>query len=347
MKIDECFELDFDKVDPSQQDGLTHRMLVILKSLGETVSFWQADGEQTSEEAFRLVGLEEEDMYALGRVIRKADKLLDERRFREAYDKLSEARRWFDPETLQEERAKVHERAERASERKSQKHHGPLETKGDAGGDKFKQMTNSKDKKGADEDFEGWEQVGRKKVSKVGEKTEPACKSRNNDSTQKKQRSFGKAEEKTEVASKFTKAPAQKSRQGYVSNARSAPVGRNTPQKFLCRYIVGIDQERSFNVVRKLLGDHGANMKAIAENSDAKLRIRGRGSGFKEGPNNVEADEPLMLCISATSHKGFENATEDVESLLKHVHEQYYAFCQHRNLPTPKLVVSRTEQPSR
>merc|ERR1712072_1524508 len=118
-KLDEIFELDFDEVDPSQQDGLTHRMLVGLKSLAEMVNSWQLDGTQVSEEGFKLVGLEEADMYALGRVIRKADKLLEERRFREAYDKLSMARRWFDPDTLEEERAKARARTSEPKSHKS------------------------------------------------------------------------------------------------------------------------------------------------------------------------------------------------------------------------------------
>merc|ERR1711988_1074433 len=118
-------------------------------------------------------------------------------------------------------------------------------------------------------------------------------------------------------------------------------------QKFLCRYNVGIEQDRAFNVVRKLLGDRGSHMKEIAESSGAKLRIRGRGSGFLEGAEKREAsDEPLMLCISATSASGFATATEDVESLLEYVHGQYKDFCLKQGLPVPTLVVARREQPA-
>merc|ERR1719321_2560506 len=89
---------------------------------------------------------------------------------------------------------------------------------------------------------------------------------------------------------------------------------QNGAQKLLCRYNVGIEQNRAFNVVRKLLGDRGSHMKTIAENTGAKLRIRGCGSGFLEGPDQKEAsDEPLMLCISAATRKGFDNAVEDAE----------------------------------
>merc|ERR1712093_765569 len=107
-----------------------------------------------------------------------------------------------------------------------------------------------------------------------------------------------------------------------------------------CRYHVGIEQDRAFNVVRKLLGDRGSHMKTIAENTGAKLRVRGRGSGFLEGPDKVEAsDEPLMVCVSAMSHEGFEMAVQDVESLLEHVQDQYREFCHYRNLPVPSISV--------
>lgn len=135
-------------------------------------------------------------------------------------------------------------------------------------------------------------------------------------------------EEKPAPVSKAQKHEQQTGNmtRGHNASQKSNAKGRSAPQKFLCRYIVGIEQNRSFNVVRKLLGDHGAHMKAIAENTGAKLRIRGRGSGFKEGPENVEADEPLMICVSATSSNSFQESTKDVESLLRHVHDQYYAF---------------------
>merc|ERR1711907_345520 len=127
---------------------------------------------------------------------------------------------------------------------------------------------------------------------------------------------------------------------------RQAGQTRRNPQKMLCRYNVGIEQDRSFNVLRKLLGERGSHMKTIAENTGAKLRIRGRGSGYLEGPAQTEAsDEPLMLCISAESREGFNNAVQDVESLLEYVHGLYRDFCEDRRLPSPKLSVVQCEQP--
>eukprot|EP00746_Dinoflagellata_sp_MGD_P162782 gnl/MRDRNA2_/MRDRNA2_90496_c0_seq1.p1 gnl/MRDRNA2_/MRDRNA2_90496_c0~~gnl/MRDRNA2_/MRDRNA2_90496_c0_seq1.p1 ORF type:complete len:573 (-),score=129.20 gnl/MRDRNA2_/MRDRNA2_90496_c0_seq1:191-1909(-) len=323
-KLDECFELNFDSVDPSQQDGLTHRMLVTLKSLAESISFWTLDGEQVTEEAFRLCDLQEDDMYGIGRLIRKADRLLEERRFRDAYDQLKKARRWFNPETLEEERSKARAHAERNVARKGCKEDKNHQDEQDGDHDGWSKVTQKKEKRNrnvTNQTSVKLEQAGRKKGSKVAETPAPVSK-------------VPKNEQQTRHVTRSHNA-------SHNSNAKS----RSAPQKFLCRYIVGIEQNRSFNVVRKLLGDHGAHMKAIAENTGAKLRIRGRGSGFKEGPNNVEADEPLMICISATSSSSFEESTRDVESLLNHVHDQYYMFCEERNLPRPKLVVEQTEQP--
>jgi len=88
-------------------------------------------------------------------------------------------------------------------------------------------------------------------------------------------------------------------------------------------------------------------MKSIAENTGSKLRIRGRGSGFLEGPDQKEAsNEPLMLCICASTREGSDNAVQDVESLLEYVHDQYRTFCQDRNLPVPRLSIVQNEQPA-
>ncbi len=60
----------------------------------------------------------------------------------------------------------------------------------------------------------------------------------------------------------------------------------------------------------------GQNMKNIINNCSAcyqnfeiidnvdkqdivKLRLRGQGSGYKEGPDKIESNEPLHLCVSS------------------------------------------------
>lgn len=36
-----------------------------------------------------------------------------------------------------------------------------------------------------------------------------------------------------------------------------------------------------------------------------KLRLRGKGSGYKEGPEKKESNEPLHLCVSSKSNLFF------------------------------------------
>eukprot|EP00429_Kryptoperidinium_foliaceum_P020351 CAMPEP_0176036000 /NCGR_PEP_ID=MMETSP0120_2-20121206/17825_1 /TAXON_ID=160619 /ORGANISM="Kryptoperidinium foliaceum, Strain CCMP 1326" /LENGTH=281 /DNA_ID=CAMNT_0017369383 /DNA_START=77 /DNA_END=922 /DNA_ORIENTATION=- len=61
----------------------------------------------------------------------------------------------------------------------------------------------------------------------------------------------------------------------------SVAPGRRS-DKYLCRFIVGIEPDQSFRVVSRLIGPRGKHMKEIiAETPGAKLRIRGRGSGYK------------------------------------------------------------------
>ena len=63
--------------------------------------------------------------------------------------------------------------------------------------------------------------------------------------------------------------------------------------KYTCRYDIQIPNEREFQVARRLIGAKGCNMKRIISHCSknmpqamevVKLRLRGKGSGFKEGP---------------------------------------------------------------
>lgn len=65
--------------------------------------------------------------------------------------------------------------------------------------------------------------------------------------------------------------------------------------KFTGRFDIQIENDKDFQVARKLIGSKGSNMKRIIEMckrgmgtemaADAvKLRLRGKGSGFREGP---------------------------------------------------------------
>lgn len=90
-----------------------------------------------------------------------------------------------------------------------------------------------------------------------------------------------------------------------------------------CQFIIGIEEDREFRVTRRLLGPRGENMKHINEETGVKLRLRGRGSGFKEGPEMKESSDPLMLCLSAPDSRSYEKAKAQVSKLLEDIYGQY------------------------
>ena len=139
-----------------------------------------------------------------------------------------------------------------------------------------------------------------------------------------------------------------KSKIRYAENEKLLPgivlisPGKNKPNtnKFTCRYNVMIENDKNFQVAKKIIGSKGCNMKSIIDSvpqqypnfnqkrnkQDAlKLRLRGKGSGFKEGPDQRESDEPLHLCISAKCESVYLDSCKRVERLLNKIYEDYLA----------------------
>lgn len=122
--------------------------------------------------------------------------------------------------------------------------------------------------------------------------------------------------------------------QSRVRNSRQKGGARNKQQvrghdtKHQCQFFIGIEEEAKFRVVRRIIGTAGANVKYIAEQAgpDTKLRLRGRGSKFLEGPEKQEAPEPLMLCLSVPNRAAYDVATRLVRETLERVYEEYDSF---------------------
>ena len=57
-----------------------------------------------------------------------------------------------------------------------------------------------------------------------------------------------------------------------------------------------------------------------------KLRLRGKGSGFKEGPTQKESDDPLNICISSKYKEKYDYACAELEKLLVKVYDEFKAF---------------------
>lgn len=64
------------------------------------------------------------------------------------------------------------------------------------------------------------------------------------------------------------------------------------------------------------------------QNDVVKLRLRGKGSGFKEGPRQEESKEPLHLCISSRFFDKYQLACQMTQELLLNVYEEYKKFCE-------------------
>jgi hypothetical protein len=94
-----------------------------------------------------------------------------------------------------------------------------------------------------------------------------------------------------------------------------------------CQFTIGIEEEPTFRVVRKLLGPHGQHVKRVAEASGAKLRLRGRGSGFREGHEQEESSDPLMLCVSAPDSRSYKVAVSLLSEHIEDVYNQYRKAC--------------------
>jgi len=116
-----------------------------------------------------------------------------------------------------------------------------------------------------------------------------------------------------------------------------APAHVKGVRKYTCRFLVGIDNDKDFQVVRRIIGAKGSNMKRIVKQSQAKLRLRGVGSGYFEGAGQKESNEPLQLCVSCTSAEGYRTAVSLVQELMEDVYREYRTFCQETGRPEPEL----------
>ena len=103
--------------------------------------------------------------------------------------------------------------------------------------------------------------------------------------------------------------------------------------KYVCNYSVQIENDEAFNVTKRIIGKNGYFLKKIIyegcikfNDYSTKIRLRGKGSGYKEGNLNEESDEPLELCISSLNYSTYANCCRLVESLLKKVYSDYYQF---------------------
>lgn len=109
--------------------------------------------------------------------------------------------------------------------------------------------------------------------------------------------------------------------------------------KFVCNYDVQIENDTKFNVTKRIIGQNGITLKKIIYEScikyqdySTKVRLRGRGSGYKEGEENKESDEPLQLCVSSLNYTTYLGCCKLIENLLCKIYCDYYSFCLNNNI---------------
>ena len=115
--------------------------------------------------------------------------------------------------------------------------------------------------------------------------------------------------------------------------------------KFVCNYSVQIENEEKFNVKKRILGPKGNFIKKIINdcciiNNDytTKIRLRGKGSGYKEGPQQMESADPLELCISSLNFITYQKVCIMIERLLLKIYNDYYTFLYYNNTNIEKLT---------
>lgn len=124
-----------------------------------------------------------------------------------------------------------------------------------------------------------------------------------------------------------------------VAKDGSRPWDRPMGNKFLCTFLIGIPGNDPFNVPRRIIGRGGENMRFISEqcqrsmesdptmepgqDSNTKIRLRGKDSGFKERDTNLEAPVPLQVNVSTSSRKAYETAKDEMSNLLRSIYAEY------------------------
>jgi hypothetical protein len=340
--VDEFMGLNFDEVKAEEQPGLVLRMQSILKSLASSDVYWHGKAK-FEEPRYALLGFCEDDMYAIGDRIRKADKSSEKRQFREAFGSCSEAKPWLsaalfqetDPDAIVSLRAAWKKSCAKRESKKALREANRLCEDYDGQVSEEWSDVKAKSKKAKNKDD--------LKVSSgaVNQRHESRHECVSSSSAGYGRRVRGEVAHGKALDQPKQRGASMTEQQSTVDHHHQHPALASTsaPEKAQSQFLVGIEEEPRFRVCRKLLGVAGANMKRINNETGARLRLRGQGSKFLEGPLNQESTDPLMLCISAPDQRSHDRARSLVEELLTDIYSQYSVFCKQRGLPSPSVQV--------
>jgi len=113
-------------------------------------------------------------------------------------------------------------------------------------------------------------------------------------------------------------------------------------RRFTCKFIfVGIhaDRDASFEIVPRLIGRGGCNMRTISEACGGKVRVRGRGSGHRECSHSrrrsAEADVPLQIALSCRDQPSLDQGRALLTQLLAGISDHFARYCRSRGFEPP------------
>lgn len=114
-------------------------------------------------------------------------------------------------------------------------------------------------------------------------------------------------------------------------------------QKYICVFQIGLEDDEEFCLVKRILGKAGNNMRRIADDCNAKVRLRGIGSGFLEGADGREANMPLQLNVSCVDYKEYITAIDQVATLLKDLYKHYRRYARSKGMEPPDVKIALEE----
>ena len=110
--------------------------------------------------------------------------------------------------------------------------------------------------------------------------------------------------------------------------------------KYVCNYIVQIENDNFFMVTKRIIGKNGCFLKKILQEScikygdfSTKIRLRGKGSGYIDKISKTESDdEPLTLSVSSLNYPTYYNCCLLIDNLMNKIYDDYFKHL-HNVLP--------------
>ncbi|KIV91213.1 hypothetical protein PV10_05775 [Exophiala mesophila] len=105
---------------------------------------------------------------------------------------------------------------------------------------------------------------------------------------------------------------------------------------------IPLDMENipGFNLRAQVVGQGGAYVKHIQQETGCRVQIKGRGSGFMEHSTGQESDEPMYLHVAGPQPQQVQKAKELCEDLLVNVRANFEHF---KANPPPQRMESYTD----